>query len=96
MNTDVDKERLAKALLDPSSVFSTPMDVVEDESIADELKIKILRRWEYDAREMQVADEEGFPARPPGSLLDTVIAALHRMGTAPDIEHSPPTKQGGV
>ena len=96
MKPDKSKDRTAKALLDPSSIFSSPMDVVEDKNITDELKIEILRRWEYDAREMQVADEEGFPARPPGCLLDAVITALHRMGTAPDIEHSPPTKQGGV
>lgn len=96
MKPDVNKDQVAKALLDPSSVFSTPMDVVKDKGISDEVKIEILRRWEYDAREMQVADEEGFPARPSGCLLDAVITALHRMGTAPDIEHSPPTKQGGV
>lgn len=96
MKPDVNKEQSDKALLDPSSVYSTPMDVVKDESIADERKIEILRRWEYDAREMQVADEEGFPARPPGGLLDAVITALHRLGTGPDIEHSPPTKQGGI
>jgi hypothetical protein len=96
MKPDVNKDRVAKALLDPSSVFSTPMDVVEDKIVTAELKIEILRRWEYDAREMQVADEEGFPARPPGCLLDAVITALHRMGTGTDIEHSPPTKQGGV
>jgi hypothetical protein len=93
---DITKDRVARALLDPSSIFSSPIEVVEDRTMADELKIEILRRWEYDARDMQVADEEGFPARPPGCLLDAVITALHRMGAAPDIEHSPPTKQGGV
>lgn len=96
MKPGMSKERIARALVDPSDIFSSPMHVVEDKSISDEVKIEILKRWEYDAREMQVADEEGFPARPPGCLLDAVIAALHRMGTAPDIEHSPPTKQGGV
>jgi hypothetical protein len=55
-----------------------------------------LKRWEYDAREMQVAEEEGFPAREPGCLLDAILAALHQLGAGPDIEHSPQTKQGSV
>ena len=87
---------LANALLDPASVFSSPMDVVYEDSLTNEQKIEILRHWEYDALEMQVADEEGFPARKPGHLLDSVLAALHWLGTGPDVEHSPPTKQGGV
>ena len=55
-----------------------------------------MKRWEYDALEMQVADEEGFPAREPGCLLAAVLVALHRLGAGPDLEHSPPTKHGGV
>ncbi len=88
--------RLQKALIDPANVFSSPMAVVDDETFSTERKIEILRRWEYDAKEIQVADEEGFPAREPGTLLDAVIAALHRLGAGPDLEHSPTTKQGGV
>lgn len=96
MNKTMTKDQLTQAMLDPASVFVSPMDIVGDERLANDEKIELLRRWEYDAREMQVADEEGFPAREPGSLLDTIIGALHRLGTGPDIEHSPPTKQGGV
>lgn len=89
-------ERVAKALLDPASVFPNPMTVVADDSLSVERKIEILKHWEYDALEVQVAEEEGFPAREPDSLLDTIIAALHQLGAGPDLEHSPPTKQGGV
>jgi len=96
MNQTMTKDQLAQAMLDPSSVFASPTDIVGDERLASDQKVELLRRWEYDAREMQVADEEGFPAREPGSLLDTIIVALHRLGAGPDIEHSPPTKQGGV
>jgi len=31
----------------------------------------------------------------PGIRI-VILAALHRLGAGPDIEHSPPTKQGGV
>ncbi len=96
MNQTMTKDQLTQAMLDPSSMFSSPMAIVGDEHLSTDQKIDLLRRWEYDAREMQVADEEGFPAREPGSLLDTIIIALHRLGAGPDIEHSPPTKQGGV
>ena len=89
-------DRVIQVLIDPASIFSSPMAVVNDVSLSDERKIEILRRWGYDALEMQVADEEGFPARQPGCLLDAVITALRHLGAAPDIEHSPPTKQGGV
>ncbi len=96
MNQTMTNDQLAQAMLDPSSMFPSPVAIVGDKRLASDQKIELLRRWEYDAREMQVAEEEGFPAREPGSLLDTIIIALHRLGAGPDIEHSPPTKQGGV
>ena len=96
MQPKITDPRVAKALLDPASVFSSPMAIVTDEALSNDSKIELLKRWEYDALELQVADEEGFPARKPGCLLDAVIAALHRLGAGPDLEHSPPTKQGGV
>ncbi len=78
------------------SVFSSPMAVANDQDFSAKDKIEILRRWEYDAREELVAVEEGFPVREPNTLLDTVLAALHRLGTGPDVEHSPRIKQGDV
>jgi hypothetical protein len=96
MRTTMTDDELAKALIDPANVFSDPMAVVNEDSLPDERKREILKRWEYDAREMQVAEEEGFPAREPGCLLDAILAALHQLGAGPDIEHSPQTKQGSV
>ena len=96
MNIKMTKEQVAKALIDPASVFPNPMAVVAEDALSTARKIEILKRWEYDAKEMQVAVEEGFPAGDSGALLDAVIAALHRLGAGPDLEHSPPTKQGGV
>jgi hypothetical protein len=49
-----------KALLDPGLVFKTPDDVVISNELSREQKITILRRWEYDARELEVAEEEGM------------------------------------
>lgn len=96
MNNGLSEEQIAQALVDPASVFADPGAVLAHTQLTDPQKIEILKRWEYDARENHVADEEGFPARQPGSLLDTVLAALHELQSGPDTEHSPPTKQGGV
>lgn len=85
-----------KAMDDPASVFAAPIDVVRNDVLKDEQKIEILRRWEYDVREAQVADEEGFALHDDGAQLADILAALHQLGSGPDIEHSPPTKQGGV
>ena len=87
---------IKKALLDPSAVFHKPAEVVESDELEREQKIEILRRWEYDARELQVADDESMTApRPERVTLDAVLQALRALGASPDPERSAPTKQGG-
>ena len=91
--TKVDVEQ---ALLNPAVVFKKPGDVVDSTDLPREQKIAILRRWEYDVRELQVADEEGMTAPKPQIVtLDLIIDALRTLGAPPDVEHSAPTKQGG-
>ncbi len=85
---------IEQAMLDPSSVFTHPEEVFSAENLSREQKIKILRRWEYDARELQVADEENMGGGPPDNL-DQILKVLHQLGAEIDSEHSPPTKQGG-
>jgi hypothetical protein len=85
-----------KALLDPSAVFREPDEVVESKLLKREQKIEILRRWEYDVRELQVADEESMTApRPERVTLDAVLKALRAVGAPADMERTAPTKQGG-
>lgn len=83
-----------KAMLDPVSVFKCPEDVLLEQSLTREEKIKVLRRWEYDARELEVAEEENMGGGPP-DILDEVLRTLHRLQANIDTEHAPPTKQGG-
>ena len=85
---------LEKAMLNPTSVFTRPNDVLAEQTLTREQKIRVLRRWEYDARELEVADEENMGGGPP-DVLDQVLKALHRLDAEIDVEHSPPTKQGG-
>ena len=83
-----------KALLDPGLVFKTPGEILANNELTRAQKIEILRRWEYDVRELQVADEEGMEGPEPVTL-DTVLDALRTLGAPEDTEHSAPTKQGG-
>ena len=87
---------IEKALLNPAMVFKNPPEVVDSGDLSREQKIEILRRWEYDVRELQVADEESMTApKPEAVTLDMVLKALHSVGAPPDVERTAPTKQGG-
>ena len=83
-----------KALLDPGLVFKKPSEVLAEKDLSREQKINILQKWEYDARELQVAEEEGMGGPQPVSL-DDVLRALRSLGAPADTERSAPTKQGG-
>ena len=57
---------LKKAMLAPTMVFKDPKDVVANVELTRDQKIEILRRWEYDARQLEVAEEEaGMAVRRP-------------------------------
>lgn len=85
---------IEKALLNPGSEFTHPDEILLERCLTLEQKIKILRRWEYDARELEVAEEENMGGGPP-SMLSDILATLHRLDSEIDSEYSPPTKQGG-
>jgi hypothetical protein len=81
-----------KAMLDPTMVFEDPKEVVANDELTRDQKIEILHRWEYDAHQLEVAEEEaGMGVRRP-EMLDRVIQALHALGVERDTEHTPPTK----
>lgn len=83
---------LRKAMLDPTSVFKEPQEVVASDELTEDQKIEILHRWEYDAHELEVAEEEaGMAVRRP-EMFDRVVQALHALGVERDTEHTPPTK----
>lgn len=86
---------IEKAFLDPGSLFDHPQEVMNS-PLATEDKIKILRRWEYDARELDVAAEENMSPEDHAdhNLLQDIRNALIKLGVNTD-EDSPPTKQGG-
>jgi len=85
-----------KALLDPASIFKYPQQVIDANDLTRDQKIEVLRRWEYDVREIQVLDDESTTAKEsPAVTLDLVLNALRSLGAPIDVEHTAPTKQGG-
>ncbi len=83
---------VTKAMLDPTMVFKEPKDVVASNELTRNQKIEILRRWEYDARQLEVAEEEAGMAVLRPEMFDLVVQALHKLDVDRDTEHTPPTK----
>ena len=83
---------VTRAMLDPTMVFKEPKDVVASNELTRDQKIEILRRWKYDAQQLEVAeDEAGMAVRRP-EMFDRVVQALHLLDLERDTEHTPPTK----
>ena len=85
-----------KSILNPAATFKKPQEVLDSQDLSREQKIEVLRRWEYDLRELQVAEEEGMtPPKAESVTLDMVLKALNLLGVPSDMERTAPTKQGG-
>ncbi len=69
---------IEKAMFDPTAVFRTPEEVLLREDMSREQKIEVLRRWAYDARQLQVADEENMGGQ-ESDILDEILRALHAL-----------------
>jgi hypothetical protein len=63
-----------RALLSPSSVFARPMDVVSTDSMTADQKMEILKRWEAEAHDLEVADGEAMSGGEPSRLPDVRVA----------------------
>ena len=83
------------ALIDPAAVFRSPEEVVACEGLTPDQRADVLCRWEYDARELDVAEEEGMRDG-ESSLLDRIARALDTLGYSVERDRPPPTKQEGA
>lgn len=84
---------LEHALRDPSKYFASPADVLRADDFSSTDKVRILRQWEMDARELAVAEDENMGGGET-MQLDLVLQALHQLGEAASGAKSP-TKHGG-
>jgi hypothetical protein len=76
---------LQKALLDPTSVFKHPHDVLNHTELTREQKIEILKRWAYDCKELETASDENMTPIDNGEdHLGTILKALKELG----VDHS--------
>lgn len=76
----------------PNAYFESLTVFCAEDSISNDQKIEILCQWEYDARELAVAEEEGMSGGPPDKLHE-ILEALRQLGINSDPEYSSPTKQ---
>ncbi len=88
-----------QALLTPESIFADPMDVVETDSLTPEQKMTVLKRWETNATDLEVASSESMTGGALSKLDDVgaAIAALMKIepideNTVVQVEASPSTK----
>lgn len=89
---------LEKAKRNPGAVFESPEELAAHPDLSIEQKIDLLRRWQYDASEIAVAEEEGMiqrGERRDSALLRRVAKTLDELTGGFDVERTPPTKQGG-
>jgi len=65
-----------QALLTPQKIFDLPTEVVETDSLTTEQKLKVLKRWEADAYDLEVASDENMTGG-ESSRLGEVRRAIH-------------------
>lgn len=87
-------EQKQQALLSPTSIFDDPMEVIGAGNLAREEKLKILKRWELDARALQRASDESMSGGefPPLDAVNEALALLDPANSTPDNFGKAPTK----
>ena len=74
---------LYQDLLNPDCKFTNPMEVLAVDALTKAEKIRILRQWEYDAQEKEVAQDEGMQTT-SDSHIDEIHSALRQLGVDPN------------
>ena len=69
-----DRARVELALHDPSSVFSTPIAVVEDNDLGPADKRRVLETWHTDALLLSSAEAENMGGGEPARLREVMLA----------------------
>lgn len=77
MSAHIDKKEFERIIDDPSAAYAQPEDVLHDGRLSREEKITILKQWAFDAREIEVAQEENMLGE--ASPLRQVLLVLHEI-----------------
>jgi hypothetical protein len=78
-------KKLKQALVNPASVFARPNEVVISPAFSRKQKIDMLRRWEYDARMLQLANQAS-EIDESEELLTEILESLHQLDYWPDLD----------
>jgi hypothetical protein len=76
---------LQRARRSPSTVFSSPREVLQNHDLSQEDKIEILKRWRYDALLLETAQSENLQSD-QDTQLRGILNALQDLGVTPDEE----------
>ena len=68
------QEQVESAIADPTRHYARPMDVVHDESLDTEEKLKILESWKKDAELLSTAQDENMSGGERPQLQDVSLA----------------------
>lgn len=93
------KTKFETALADVSKIYAHPRAIVEARDLTTARKIELLKQWEIDLRQLQVASEEGMTGEGRGQtaeLLRAVHVALTDLGVEASGDSGAPTKTGGI
>jgi hypothetical protein len=98
--TDRLQDRFYKAMNDVTRMFSRPRDLLDDREFDRDQKRRLLKQWEYDLRDIQVATEEHMAGPSAetgrnGETLREVRNCLRKLGDGDTPERSASHKQGG-
>lgn len=93
--TDEREKWLAQAVGDPGSVFESPEALAGRNDLSREEKVRILRSWEYDVADLEVATEENMGGGADNDLLRRILVVLAELTDATEGEHVAPSKQHG-
>jgi len=69
-----------KAMQDPAAHFSHPADIVEADGLSHEQRVQLLRQWENDAMQLEVATEENMAGDGERSRMREIHEALQKLG----------------
>ncbi|SLN62476.1 hypothetical protein [Oceanibacterium hippocampi] len=81
MATENARKTVAEIIEDPGQFYASPFDVVRDDELSRDDKLRVLGAMETDARELEVAEEENMQGGETSRLTD-VLEAIRLL--APD------------
>ena len=79
MTKPLSKIEFERIIADPAAAYDIPEKVLKDVRLTKAQKITILKQWAFDAKELQVAEEENMRGNSKPTLLHQVLVVLHQL-----------------